>query len=71
MGKVITLQEKEPEAALEGLKRLTGLDFHSWPASLLEEGPVHGGAPAPAARTQAQAQELPAATAPPLAQGNG
>lgn len=37
MGKVIRIQDKAPEAALERLQRLTGLDFASWPESLLSE----------------------------------
>ncbi|WP_111658207.1 hypothetical protein [Isoalcanivorax indicus] len=60
MGKVITLHEKAPDAALERLQRLTGLDFHSWPASILEHGPVEGGAPVqPEAQPETQAP-LPA-----------
>lgn len=37
MGRVIRIQDKAPEAALERLQRLTGLDFASWPESLLSE----------------------------------
>ena len=44
MGKVIRIQDKAPDAALERLQRLTGLDFQGWPESLLSES-VRGGPP--------------------------
>ncbi|MBZ2190502.1 hypothetical protein K8B33_15435 [Alcanivorax sp. JB21] len=44
MGKVIRIQDRAPDAALERLQRLTGLDFESWPESLLRES-VQGGPP--------------------------
>ena len=66
MGKVITLHEKAPDAALENLQRLTGLDFHGWPESLLEEGPIQGGAPLP----QAAPEEMPAAATGTLPHGS-
>lgn len=47
MGRVIELKRKAPKAALESLNRVTGLDFHSWPESLLEK-------PAPATASAAQ-----------------
>lgn len=34
--KVIALGEKRPEQALEHLRRITGLDFHSMPMSLIK-----------------------------------
>lgn len=34
--KIITLGEKRPEQALEHLRRITGLDFHSMPTSLIK-----------------------------------
>lgn len=34
--KVIILGEKRPEQALEHLRRITGLDFHSMPSSLIK-----------------------------------
>ncbi|KAF0804757.1 hypothetical protein A6D6_02791 [Alcanivorax xiamenensis] len=37
MSKVMRLEEHDPETALENLNRLTGLDFHCWPESLLEQ----------------------------------
>lgn len=37
MGRVIELKRRAPKAALESLNRMTGLDFHSWPESLLEK----------------------------------
>ncbi|MCE7524054.1 hypothetical protein [Alloalcanivorax xenomutans] len=37
MSKVIRLEERGPETALENLNRVTGLDFHCWPESLLEQ----------------------------------
>ncbi|GAA5111946.1 hypothetical protein [Alloalcanivorax gelatiniphagus] len=38
MNKVIRVDKKCPERALENLNRLTGLDFQSWPESLLDVG---------------------------------
>lgn len=37
MAEVIALKRRRPEAALERLNRLTGLDFSEWPESLLAE----------------------------------
>lgn len=42
MGKVISIEEKAPEQALEQLQRLTGLDFSQYPESLLS-APVSNG----------------------------
>ena len=33
MSKVIRLEERDPETALENLNRVTGLDFHCCPES--------------------------------------
>ncbi len=38
MSKVIRIETRHPETALENLNRLTGLDFQDWPESLLEGG---------------------------------
>ena len=38
MSKIIRLEQRCPETALDNLNRLTGLDFQSWPESLLEIG---------------------------------
>lgn len=38
MGKVTRMEKRHPETALKNLNRLTGLDFHSWPESLLTTG---------------------------------
>ena len=35
MSKVVTLGNAAPDKALEGLNRLTGLVFESWPESLV------------------------------------
>ncbi|MGY4531212.1 hypothetical protein ACVW0Y_000315 [Pseudomonas sp. TE3786] len=39
-GTVIALQHTHPEHALEGLKRITGLNFARWPESLVPRAPV-------------------------------
>lgn len=39
-GTVIALQHSHPEQALEGLNRITGLDFARWPESLVMRAPV-------------------------------
>ncbi|CAD5109062.1 hypothetical protein PSEWESI4_03358 [Pseudomonas carbonaria] len=39
-GRVIRLQQWNPERALEDLNRLTGLRFSRWPDSLVETGTV-------------------------------
>lgn len=36
MSKVVALGNAAPDKALEGLNRLTGLVFESWPESLVE-----------------------------------
>ncbi|EKF74468.1 hypothetical protein A11A3_08605 [Alcanivorax hongdengensis A-11-3] len=36
MSKIVPLQRVRPDAALENLNRLTGLDFQSWPESLIQ-----------------------------------
>ena len=38
MSKVIRIEKRHTETALENLNRLTGLDFQDWPESLLECG---------------------------------
>ncbi|MBF5055605.1 hypothetical protein Y5W_00899 [Alcanivorax sp. 521-1] len=38
MSKIIRVEKRHPETALENLNRLTGLDFQAWPESLLETG---------------------------------
>ena len=38
MSKVIRIEKRHPETALENLNRLTVLDFQDWPESLLECG---------------------------------
>ncbi|HEX5676936.1 MAG TPA: hypothetical protein VFX91_03090 [Alcanivorax sp.] len=38
MSKVIRIETRHPETALENLNRLTGLDFQDWPESLLGSG---------------------------------
>ena len=38
MSKVIRIEKRHPEAARENLNRLTGLDFQSWPESLIDNG---------------------------------
>lgn len=38
MSKVIRIEKRHPETALENLNRLTGLDFQDWPESLLACG---------------------------------
>ncbi|MBL7252296.1 hypothetical protein ACLD02_18660 [Alloalcanivorax sp. C16-2] len=38
MSKIVRVEKRHPETALENLNRLTGLDFQSWPESLLETG---------------------------------
>ncbi|MFP1684096.1 hypothetical protein ACLD0W_16405 [Alloalcanivorax sp. C16-1] len=38
MSRIIRMEQRCPEAALDNLNRLTGLDFQSWPESLLEIG---------------------------------
>lgn len=52
MNTVIHIKKRHPETALENLNRLTGLDFRSWPESLLDHAdlvePVCS--PAPVAR---------------------
>lgn len=37
MSKVVTLGKAAPDKALEGLNRLTGLVFESWPESLVRQ----------------------------------
>lgn len=37
MGQVIKVGEVAPEAALERLNRITGLEFEKWPESLAED----------------------------------
>lgn len=37
MSKVVHIGKRHPETALENLNRLTGLDFQSWPESLLTD----------------------------------
>jgi hypothetical protein len=46
MSKVVTLGNAAPDKALEGLNRLTGLIFESWPESLVGTPGQH---PEPAA----------------------
>ena len=36
MSKILTLHKHRPETALKNLNRLTGLDFQSWPESLMD-----------------------------------
>lgn len=36
MRKILTLHKHRPETALKNLNRLTGLDFQSWPESLVD-----------------------------------
>ena len=36
MSGILKLSTLRPEAALENLNRLTGLDFHQWPESLID-----------------------------------
>ncbi|MCH2558010.1 MAG: hypothetical protein MK005_11995 [Alcanivorax sp.] len=38
MSRIIRMEQRCPETALDNLNRLTGLDFESWPESLLEIG---------------------------------
>ena len=38
MSKILTLHKRRPETALKNLNRLTGLDFQSWPESLIDKG---------------------------------
>ena len=38
MSKILTLHKHRPETALQNLNRLTGLDFQSWPESLIDNG---------------------------------
>jgi hypothetical protein len=38
-GTVIALQHTHPEHALEGLNRITGLNFARWPESLVAHAP--------------------------------
>ena len=40
---IISLSSRQPARSLENLNRLTGLDFQSWPESLID-GPVCCGA---------------------------
>lgn len=40
MGKVIQIHRRRPDRALEQLNRLTGLDFGSWPESLVDRTPT-------------------------------
>lgn len=60
MSKVIRIEKRHPETALENLNRLTGLDFQSWPESLLETGqgiePRSGNATTVAENDQAPAR---------------
>ena len=44
MGRVINIEEKAPEQALEQLRRLTGLDFSHYPESLLHAPVTNGDA---------------------------
>lgn len=46
MSQIIHLSQARPKAMLERLKRLTGLEFETFPESLLDAGPVTGGDPA-------------------------
>jgi len=39
-GTVIALHHSHPEHALEGLNRITGLNFARWPESLVMRAPV-------------------------------
>lgn len=48
MSRIVKLGKAAPERALEGLNRLTGLVFESWPESLLGSEPQQE--PQPAAR---------------------
>lgn len=43
---VVHLHQRDPQSALERLNRITGLQFSSWPESLLPtvQGEVKGGA---------------------------
>lgn len=43
MNKVIRIEKRHPETALENLNRLTGLDFHDWPESLLDGDDARAG----------------------------
>ena len=45
MSKILTLHKHRPETALKNLNRLTGLDFQSWPESLIDNGDPTGRAP--------------------------
>lgn len=36
MSKILTLHKHRPKTALKNLNRLTGLDFQSWPESLID-----------------------------------
>lgn len=42
---VITIREKRPKAALAHLRRITGLDFHSLPESLVNPASASSSAP--------------------------
>ncbi len=39
-GTVVALQHSHPEQALEGLNRITGLNFARWPESLVPHAPA-------------------------------
>lgn len=39
-GTVVALQHSHPEQALEGLNRITGLNFARWPESLVPAAPT-------------------------------
>ena len=36
MTKIVRIEKRHPEAALENLNRVTGLEFERWPESLLD-----------------------------------
>lgn len=38
MSKILRIEKRHPETALENLNRLTGLEFEHWPESILECG---------------------------------
>ncbi|MDX1803055.1 MAG: hypothetical protein R3292_03165 [Alcanivorax sp.] len=39
MSKIVQLQSRHPQTALDNLNRVTGLDFHQWPESLVNDKP--------------------------------
>lgn len=51
MGKVIQIHRRRPDEALEQLNRLTGLDFRSWPESLVDRSPTEEDSQSQAAQT--------------------